>query len=96
MLLHRTGFNTVSAAGALLSIHASGPFPHPYGKTSGPAGNRLQFRKGQKLYISVPAGFHKLGRQNAHGTIICGKGFVELRHGTAYGGLIFHQIDFIS
>jgi hypothetical protein len=36
------------------------------------------FREGQKLNIQVPADLDQFGRGNSHGTVIGGKGLVQL------------------
>ena len=37
--------------------------------------------------------FDQLGRDDAHGAVIGGKGLVELGHDPADGGLGLHQVD---
>ena len=59
-------------------------------------GNVFKFGQGKKLDIRVPADLDQLGGDNSHGTIIGGKGFVDLRHGAADGRAFFHQVDEIA
>jgi hypothetical protein len=41
----------------------------------------------------MPAALNQLGRQNAHGTVIGGKGLVQLRHDSPNARGFFNQID---
>jgi hypothetical protein len=44
------------------------------------AGNGVHLGKCKQLYVDVPADLDQFRRNNSHGTVIGGKGLVELRH----------------
>jgi len=46
-----------------------------------------------KLDVDVPADLDQLGRNNSHGTVIGGKGLVQLRHDTADRRRLFDQMN---
>jgi len=56
-------------------------------------GNRLDRGAGVELDVDVPADLDQLGRDNSHGTFICGERLVELGHHPADGGRLFHQMN---
>jgi hypothetical protein len=55
-------------------------------------GNAIYFGQGKQLYVNVPADLDQFGRKNSHGTVIGGKGFIQLRHHPADGAGFFNQI----
>ena len=59
-------------------------------------GNFLNFRKGQKLDVEMPADLDQLGGDNSHRAVVGGEGLVELRHDPADRRLFFDQIDVIA
>jgi hypothetical protein len=46
-----------------------------------------------KLDVDVPADLDQLGRNNSHGTVIGGKGLVQLRHDAADSRRPFNQMN---
>jgi hypothetical protein len=44
----------------------------------------------------MPADLDQFGRDNSHGTVIGGKGLVQLGHHASYGGGPFHQVDIVA
>ena len=42
----------------------------------------------------MPADLDQFGRENSHGTVVGGKGFVELSHVTADTRTFLYQVDF--
>jgi len=46
-----------------------------------------------KFYVHVPADLDQFGRDNSHGTIVGGKGLVQLRHCPSDGRGGFHKVD---
>jgi hypothetical protein len=55
-----------------------------------------QIRVGDHLYVQMPADLDQFRGDDSHGTVIGGKGLVQLRHDTTYGGGLFHYIDIVS
>ena len=56
----------------------------------------LHVGHGVKIDIQMATGFHQLGRDDAHGAIVGGKGLVQLRHHAADGRILFRQDDPIA
>jgi hypothetical protein len=77
---------TESAAGTLGNIDIAGMLHHRCGEITGIAFKGFHFGVGEQLNISVPPHFDQFGRDDAHGTVIGGKGLVELCHFAADGG----------
>ena len=48
------------------------------------------FGNGEKLYVNMPADLDQFRRENSHGTIIRGKGLIQLGHGAPDGGCLFN------
>jgi hypothetical protein len=46
-----------------------------------------------KFDVDMPADLDQFGRNNSHGTVIGGKGFVQLRHDAADGRRPFNQVN---
>jgi hypothetical protein len=44
----------------------------------------------------MPADLDQFGRDNSHGTVIGGKGLVQLGHHASNGGGPFHQVDIVA
>jgi len=92
----RTDFQAGAASRALGGIDIAGFLFQGGREIARLARNLFQFSQGEKLDVGVPADLDQLGRDNSHGTVIGGKGFVDLRHGAANGRAFFHQVDEIS
>jgi hypothetical protein len=88
-----TDFGAFAATRALGGIHITRLLQKLYREISRLTGNLLNFRQGQKLDIQVPADLDQLGRDNSHRAVVCGEGFVELRHHSADSGGFFDQIN---
>jgi hypothetical protein len=58
--------------------------------------NALDIRKGNEFNVDVPADLDQFGRDNSHGTVIGGKGLIQLRHNPADGTGFFNEIDIIT
>jgi hypothetical protein len=56
----------------------------------------LQVRERQQLDIEMPPHLNQLGRQDAHGAVIGGKGLVELGHHPADGRLALHHVKILG
>ena len=80
-------FGHVHVAGLLQDIHRE-VAPHPL--------DVPHLGQGQELDVGVAARFHQLGRKNAHGTVVGGKGLVQLGHDPADGRAFLHHVDEIA
>ena len=58
--------------------------------------NPVYLGAGDKADIEMPADLDQFGRDNSHGTIIGGKGLVQLGHYPANGGGFFQKVDVIA
>ena len=88
-----TDFGAFAAAGTFGRVHIAGLLQELYCEVSRLAGNFLNFRKGQKLDVEMPADLDQLGGDNSHRAVVGGEGLVELRHHSADGGGFFDQVD---
>jgi hypothetical protein len=61
-------------------------------KIAGLSGYAIDFTQGEQLDVIVPADLDQFGRENSHGTVIGGKGLVQLRHHPTDGAGFFDQI----
>jgi hypothetical protein len=84
--------NAGAAARALLLIHKTGPFLQGHLKISRSPFHALYITERDDLDILVSADLNKPGGLRAHGTIVCGKCLVELRHHAADGRLVIGKI----
>ena len=89
---HRADLGAVAAAGAFGGVDVAGLLLHGYREVPRFAGNGLHFGQGVDLDVQVPAAFHQLGGNDAHGAVIGGEGLVQLGHDAADGRLLFHQM----
>jgi hypothetical protein len=89
-------FKATPATGALGGINVAGFLFQGGREIAGLARNFFQFSKGEKLDVGVPADLDQLGGNNSHGTVIGGKGLVDLGHGTADGGAFFNEMNIIA
>jgi len=71
-------FRAFSAGDTLFHIHIPGVPGDVDMEISRLTGNRGDFRKGQNRYVAVPADLDQFRGDHSHGTIIGGKGFVQL------------------
>ena len=54
--------------------------------------DRFDFTQCDDLYIQMPADLDQFGRDNSHGTVVCGEGLVQLGHHAADGGRFFKKV----
>jgi hypothetical protein len=94
--LYRADLGTFATARALGHVDISGIFMDVGGKPTRFPGEFVKFTVGDKLYVQMPADLDQFGRDDSHGTVIGGKGFIQLRHQTANGGRLLQQIDIVS
>jgi hypothetical protein len=94
--LNRTDPGAFAAAGAFGNIYETRLLKELHLEISRFTGNFLNFRKGEKLDVEMPADLDQLGRDNSHRAVVGGEGLVELRHDTADRRLFFDQIDVIA
>jgi hypothetical protein len=52
--------------------------------------------EGQKFNIEMPADLDQFGREDSHGAVIGGEGFVQLGHNTPDGRRPFHKVYIIA
>jgi len=71
-------FGTISAPRTFVKIDISRTFVQGDLKITGFAGYFLNLGDGVELYVNVPADLDQFGRDNSHGTVIGGKGLVQL------------------
>jgi len=79
-----------TAAGAPLWINGSSFLFDPDLELANLSVHADQIRVGDDLYVQVPADLDQFRGDDSHGTVIGGKGLVQLRHDTTYGGGFFH------
>ena len=91
--LFGTFLRTNAAGDAFFRVNIARPFAYRYRKTTGGAFHLFHISHGDELNIEMTPAFHQLRGENTHGTIIGGKGLVQLRHAPADGGGLFHQAD---
>ena len=80
----------------LVNINVAGMLLYPDLKVPRLATDTFHLGQGQKLDVEMPADLDQFGRDNSHGTVIGGKGLVQLGHQPTYGGRPLHQIDIIA
>jgi len=76
-------FCTHTAGNAFFRVHIPGMLNNGYRKIALFTRNFSQFRKGEQLNVDMPADLDQFGSENSHGTVVGGKGLVQLGHGTA-------------
>jgi len=93
---YRTVFKAGTTAGAELWIDGSRFLFDPDLELANLSLDADQIRVGDHLYVQMPADLDQFRGDDSHGTVIGGKGLVQLRHDTTYGGGLFHYIDIVS
>jgi hypothetical protein len=89
---HRAVFNADTAPSTAVHVDAPGPCFDLDPEISGSPLHGFQIRIGDQLDIPMPADLDQFGRDNSHGTIICGKGFIQLGHGPSDRGALFQKV----
>ena len=79
-----SAFVLINKAGLPAYLHLIGPCLPLY---------LFHLTVGQKLYVGMSTDIQHLGRQDSDGTVVGGKGLVQLRHFPADAGQFFHQVD---
>jgi len=74
----RANFGTISAPRTFVKIDISRPSIQGDLKIAGFAGYFFNLGYGVELYVYMPADLDQFGRDNSHGTVIGGKGLVQL------------------
>ena len=90
---HRADVGALPAAGALGLIDIAGLLLEGDPEVPRLSRNLRHIGEGMDLDVQMPAAFHQLGGNNAHGTVVGGEGLVQLGHDPADGRLGFHQMD---
>ena len=78
-----TNFGAFAATRAFGWVHVPRLLQNLHGEISRLPGNLLNFRKGKKLDVEMPADLDQLGRDNSHCAFVSGEGFVQLGHASA-------------
>jgi hypothetical protein len=92
----RAVFHTAPASGAEIPIDAACSFFDLHLEISRAALHGFQIRIGDKFYVQMPADLDQFRGDNSHGTIICGKGLIQLSHYSPYGRAFFKEVDVVS
>jgi hypothetical protein len=92
----RAVFNAAPASGAEIHIDAACSFFDLHLEISRGALHGFQIRIGDKFYVQMPADLDQFWGDNSHGTIICGKGLIQLSHYSPYGRAFFKEVDVVS
>jgi hypothetical protein len=85
-----------SAPGTLGQVNIAGVTDKGDFKISGFTLNALYLAARDQLDIDMPADLDQFGRDHSHGTVVGGKGLIQLSHDPADGWRTFHQIDIIA
>ena len=80
---HRTNLGTISTAGAALKVNVARLFLNGDLESPHITGYTLHLCEGEQFDIQMPADLDQFGRDNSHGTVIGGKGLVQLGHDSA-------------
>jgi hypothetical protein len=83
---NRADFGTVTATGAFGGIDVPGLFGDEGLEIALRAFNFINFSACDQIDVEMPADLDQFGRNNSHGTVIGGKGFVQFTHHAADGG----------
>jgi len=89
----RAVFHTTAATGAELHIYTPRPLSDFHFETTFLSGDAFNFREGEQFNVNVPADLDQFGGNNSHGTVIGGKGLVQLGHHPADGAGLFNEVD---
>jgi hypothetical protein len=84
---------TFSAAGTFRRIHVPRFSPDGRSKMTRLPLNVQHLRVGEGFYVEVSAALHQFRGEDTHGTVIGGKGLVQLGHHSADGRGGFHEVD---
>ena len=91
---HGTIFGADTATGTLVRIHVAGLLHQINREIAGISPDPFHLGIGHDDNIGMGRALQKFGRQDAHGTIIGGKGLVQLAHLPANGSGFIHQVNF--
>ena len=73
---------TQTAGDAFFRVHIPGMLNNGYRKIALFTRNFSQFRKGEQFNVDMPADLDQFRSENSHGTVVGGKGLIQLGHGT--------------
>jgi len=93
---NRAAFDARAAAGTFLKIDAARPFLYGYRKISRGSFNRLNFGIGDNFDVQMLADLDQFRRNDSHGAVVRGKGFVNLSHLAPDRRALFNQVDIIA
>ncbi len=86
---------TFPAAGTFRRIHVPRFSPDGRSKMTRLPLNVQHLRVGEGFYVEVSAALHQFRGEDTHGTVIGGKGLVQLGHHPADGRGGFHEVDVV-
>ena len=90
---HRANLGTISTTGAAFKVNVARLFFNSDFESPHIAGYTLHLCEGEQFDIQMPADLDQLGRDNSHGTVVGGKGLVQLGHAPADSRVLLQQID---
>jgi hypothetical protein len=85
----RTVLNATAAPRAAGHINASSTLFDFHLEIARRTFHRFQVRVGDQFNVQMPADLDQFGRNDSHGTVVGGKGFVQLGHGATNGRALF-------
>ena len=81
------GLGTLAAGGALVHIYIPRILAQLDREISHLSRDLFDLRQGHQVDVQMPAALHQFGRDDAHGAVVGGKGFIQLSHDAADGRL---------
>jgi hypothetical protein len=93
---NRTNPRTFAATGALQRINISGVLLHAHPIPTRFALYLQNLGIGQDLHIQMATKLYELGREDSHGTIVSGKGLIQLSHHPSDARSPLYHIDEIT
>jgi hypothetical protein len=91
-----TGFDATTAPGAAGHIDASGALFDFHLEIARRPFHRFQVRIGDQFDVQMPADLDQFWRNDSHGTVVGGKGFVQLGHSATNGWALFQEVYVIA
>jgi hypothetical protein len=89
-------FQTDAAPGTEIRIDTSRLLSDLDPEIAGRTLHGFQISVGNKLYVEMPADLDQFGGNDSHGTVIGGKGLVQLGHGPPDGRGFFKEVDIVA
>ncbi len=83
---------TFATGGAFFHVNEPGGLCEGHREITGTAIYGIHRGQGHQFNVEMTSRLHKFRGDDAHGAVIGGKGFIQLGHDTANGGIFFHKI----